>query len=375
MKRFDAIVIGAGGLGSAVVYHLARAGLKTAGIDRFDPPHDAGSSHGGTRLFRKAYFEDARYIPLLERSHSLWKELSAESGKNLYHATGFLIMSRESESPADRAAQNAGRCGIVLETLRAKELRRRFPQFRLEDDHRGLLEPGGGYLEVETAIRAHLDLARRAGAVLRFEERVLSWESRERRVHVRTDKEEYEAETLVLAPGAWSSGLIGEFGMTLTVRRAPQFWFSGADRHDESRGMPCFAFAEDGRFIYGFPNVAPWGIKAANYEPSTILNDPLERNPNYTVAELDPVARIVTRRLVGVDPVPVHSNICMHTLTQDENFVVDRHPHYENVYLLTGDSGHAFKFAPVLGEIVAGLAAGRSPGFDLDFLSCRQSRA
>ncbi|MDB5096298.1 MAG: hypothetical protein JWM80_719 [Cyanobacteria bacterium RYN_339] len=343
---YDVIVVGAGGIGSAAIAHLAGRGLRVLGIDRFRPPHTYGSTHGGNRLIRKAYFEDPRYIPLLERSYTLWRELEERSGTRLYFDTGLLVLS---DGP-HRAQAVAEEYGIALEVLSAAEVRQRYPAFSVGDGYHGLLEPDAGYLAVEAAVRAHLQ----TNAELRFDERVLSWESLGNHVRVQTDRGRYEAGALVLAPGAWSAELAPGLDMQLKVTRAPQFWFEGA-----APGLPCFAFARGGEFIYGFPD-----LKICNYAPSTPLADPLAKDPAYTAAELEPVARAVREFLPGVRPEPVRWNICMFTLSPDENFILDRHPAHANVFLFAGDSGHAFKFAPVLGELLADMVAGaKGPAF------------
>jgi sarcosine oxidase len=219
-------------------------------------------------------------------------------------------------------------------------------------------------------VRAQLERARaHRGTVLKFGERVLSWESDGHTARVRTDAGGYAAGSLVLAPGAWSAELIGPLPLPLTVRRGPQFWFNPRPGRETLEQGPCFAFAVGGAFVYGFPSVVGMPVKVANYAPSAVIaGDPLARDPLATEAELAPVAAAVARHLPGVDPQPAGQHVCMYTLTPDENFIVDRHPEHANVFLFTGDSGHAFKFAPVLGLHLARLAVRVKTAPELDFL-------
>jgi sarcosine oxidase len=368
MKTLDVIVVGLGGIGSAVLYQLARNGLKVLGVDRFRPPHSHGSSYGGTRLIRKAYFEDPRYIPLLRRSYALWDELSEACGISLFHRTGFLTLSDGAGDIAKRMVENASTHGVLVESLGATAVRRRFPQFTLPDEWQGLLEVDAGYLRVEDAISSQLRLARETGALVEPETQVLGWDARGDAVTVRTTAATYDAGALVLVPGGWSRSLLPGLDLSLTLRRAPQFWFPSKPQHAAGSGMPCFAFSRAGEFIYGFPSVDGAGVKIANYEPSDIITDMEARDRTCTPQELAPIASAISRHLIDISPSPQASSVCVFTLTPHENFILDRHPAHPNVILFSGDSGHAFKFAPVLGERIAHLVTGQRPAEDIAFL-------
>ncbi|MCX6125154.1 MAG: N-methyl-L-tryptophan oxidase [Proteobacteria bacterium] len=372
MNRVDVIVVGVGALGSAATQHLAEGGLSVIGIDRFHPPHRRGSSYGGTRLIRKAYFEDPRYVPLLERSYELWDQLAKKSGEHLFHRTGLLVMSSESAGVGSKILNTANQHHVKLEVLAAGEVRERFPQFAFGDEYYGIFEPDAGYLEVETSLKAQLDAAKQAGARFRFGETVTSWSASGSGIVVTTDHTSYEAKSLVLAPGAWSAPLISDLGMTLKVTRAPVFWFrSRRDCLRETNGMPCFAVAERGNFVYGFPDIGEVGVKLASYAPSMEIPNPDLRDQTYTEGEIALISQCVANHLPALDPKPSSWNVCMYTSTVDENFIVGPHPSHPNVFLATGESGHAFKFAPVIGEIMTKFVTKQPLGFDVDFLAWR----
>ena len=176
MLSFDAIVIGLGAAGSAALYHLAQRGARVIGFDRFYPPHVQGSSHGESRIIRRAYYEGARYLPLLERSYVLWRELEGTSGRRLLRVTGGLMIGASDGALVAGARASAEAHGIAHEMLSAQAVRARFPAFAPPEDHVALWEPGAGLLCVEACIEAHLAAARRHGANVRTDEAVREWQ-------------------------------------------------------------------------------------------------------------------------------------------------------------------------------------------------------
>ena len=167
MASYDVIVLGAGGVGSAAMFHLARRGVKVLGLDRFSPPHNHGSSHGRTRVIRQAYFEHADYVPLLLRAYELWGELSELVGKRLYHETGVLVIGPPSGHVVPGVLNAANLHGLEVDHLTAEQCRRCFPMFRLPDEWEAAFEAHAGYLDVEDCVEAHLGEAQKAGAELR----------------------------------------------------------------------------------------------------------------------------------------------------------------------------------------------------------------
>ena len=208
-RRFDAIVIGVGGMGSAAAYHLARRGLRVLGLDRFEIPNEQGSSHGITRAIRLAYAEDPAYVPLLARAYEGWRELEAEVGEQLLHITGSMDISRPDQAIVQGAIRSCEEHGLPYELLDAGEVARRFPGYRLDPEMVALLQPDGGFVLPERAIAAHARGALASGAELRPGERVTGWEPTAEGVRVSTDLASYEAERLVITAGAWIGELAG----------------------------------------------------------------------------------------------------------------------------------------------------------------------
>ncbi len=369
--KSDVIVVGYGGMGSAICYYLTLSGLNVIGIDRFSPPHQKGSSSGKTRLFRQTYFEDPRYIPLAKHSYELWKKLNTQRNFNqdLLTETGFLVLSPEKEQISETIFSYADSYNIENETLSRKQLKNSFPQFLMPMGFMGQFEKKAGIIRSDLTIETFLSLARKKGAIFKTNERVSSWENHGSEVHVVTDKSEYWANYLVLSPGPWSSDLLSPLPMIFKITRAPQFWF--ASKHSYKEKMPCFAVIENREFIYGFPDVDQSGLKISNYAPSDQIEGALEKKYEYKEKELKPITQVIDRFLPHVHKKPLNWKMCFYTLTKDENFLIDFHPEFKNVVLATGGSGHAFKFIPLIGDLVKKMIHSEKIEYEIDFLKLR----
>jgi sarcosine oxidase len=357
MTSYDVVVLGIGGFGSAACCHAARRGANVLGLEQFTPAHDRGSSHGETRIIRQAYFEHADYVPLLLRAYDLWRDLERQTERRLLTQAGLLI-----SGPADRTAvpgtkQAARQHQLPLEEMSAEEAQRRFPQFRFPDDHEVVFEAAAGYLAVEECTRAHMELAERLGADLRFQTPAASWESDGRTVTVRTDREKFHGKTLILTAGPWAARCLGGLDVPLRVVRKYVGWFPvRPERADVCRGGPTFFFELGERQFYGFPSLDGRTMKMAEHTGGQTVDDPHVVERGQSPQDVAPMAKFVERCLPAVEPTPVRHSVCMYTLTPDHHFIVDRHPHFENVFVACGFSGHGYKFTPVLGDVLAELA-------------------
>ncbi len=356
---YDVIVIGLGGMGSAAAYRLAERGQRVLGIDRFAPVHDQGSSHGGSRITRQAYFEDPAYVPLLLRTEELWREIESRSGRQVVHYTGGLMIGAADSRTVAGSLASARHWGLDHELLDADQLRSRFPTLSPADGDIALYERKAGYVVPEASVAAHLRLAGGAGAELHHGELVTRWETAGSGVRVHTPDNVYSAGTLVVCPGAWAPELLAELNVPLTVERQVQYWFTPrgpvdpflADRH------PIYVWErEAGRQFYGFPATdRTSGVKVAFFRGGSICTpDTIERTVGED--EVAAMAEFVAPRIPDLPGALLRTVTCMYTNTPDEHFVVARHPAHENVVVACGFSGHGFKFVPVVGEIVADLA-------------------
>jgi sarcosine oxidase len=373
---FDVIILGLGAMGSGAAWHLASRGKRVLGIERFTSPHDKGSSHGGSRIIRQAYFESPEYIPLVLRAYELWQRLERDTGTDLLHITGGAVLGSREGTLVPRAMAAAREHQIACELLESAELMRRFPVFRPLSNDVTVYEAAAGYLVPEDCIRAQLDSASRSGAELRFEEQVVSWSAERDRVEVRTSRGKYSAAHLVIAAGPWGNeALHGAF--PLRVTRQVMAWIQprGGVSGFLPEKFPVF-IAEGihgGYAIYGMPAMdgSAGGVKTA------IHGSDIECTPetiDRTIHDSDVAAIIasVKQRIPALDGQLVRAKTCLYTMTPDEHFIIGPHPDSPNCTVACGFSGHGFKFAPVIGEILADLSTSGSTAHPIGLFSPRR---
>lgn len=378
---FDVIVLGVGGFGSGTAYHLARRGLRVLGLDRFGPAHDRGSSHGETRIIRKAYFEHPDYVPLLLRAYDLWADLEAESQRQLFWQCGLMLAGLPDSEAISGARLSASQHGLTIENLSSSAAAKRWPGFRVPDAFDAVFEPDAGFLKVEDCVRTHLDRAVAHGATLLFDEPVVSWSSTGREVCVRTATREFVASSLVITAGSWAASVLADLKLPLQVLRKPIFWFeTTSPAYNLDASMPTFYFempsnVESPSTFYGFPSLDGHVLKVAQHSGGELVADPLLVDRQLHDADVQPIANFLRTCLPGVHPEPARHSTCMYTVTPDRHFVVDRHPEFSNVVIGCGFSGHGFKFTSVLGSAFADLATTGRTDLPIEFLSLKRLRA
>lgn len=371
------IVAGLGAMGSAALDQLARRGVRVLGIDPFGVAHCEGSSGGDTRLIRQAYFEHPDYVPLLRRSYDGWRDLQDYAGTSLLYETGTLYLGPPDGDLIRGSRHSAAMHGLALETLDDAALRERFPRFRRPADCAAVFEPRAGFLLCEHAVRAQVARAVERGARLASGERVVSWSAESGGVRVETERMRYAAAVLVLALGSWSA-TVGRLALGLRVTRQPLFWVQPPESGGFALGrFPCWAVqrADAPGLFYGIPALPQpltprLGVKLAHHAPGA-TQDPDEPRAPAGGDELDAVLRAVADFLPSVAGPMTASRVCLYTMSDDGHFVVDRHPDHDNVVVACGFSGHGFKFAPVIGEVLADLATRGSTDLPVDFLRRR----
>ena len=356
-SRYDVIVIGVGGMGSATVYQLARRGRRVLGLEQFDIPHEQGSSHGVTRIIRLAYYEHPSYLPLLRRAYELWRELQAGCGEQLLFITGSIDAGPAGSRVFEGSRQSCAAYDLPHEVLTSTELSRRFPGYRLPAETMAVLQPEGGYLTPERCIVAHVTLAQARGADVRAREPVLAWEPRPDGVRVRTERGVYEADKLVVTAGAWVAKLVPALAGLAVPERQVLAWFQPRRRElFLPQSFPVFnLLVEEGRY-YGLPIHGVPGFKLGRYRHlnETVEPDQVDRECH---ARDEQVLRSFAERYFPEGAGPTMSlRACMFTNTADEHFILDRHPDHPQVIVGSPCSGHGFKFCSVVGEILADLA-------------------
>jgi sarcosine oxidase len=366
VERFDTIVVGLGAMGSAASFHLARRGLRVLGLERFDVIHPFGSSHGLNRIIRLAYSEHPSYVPLLRRAYELWHELENLDGSRLLYTTGSLEGGL-ADGPLFTGAMEAAELHhLPFEALSGTDVGERWPAYRMPADLRFVFQPDGGFVASEDGILAHLRQAMDRGADLRWREGVAEWGPLEDGVWVRTDRGRYEAGRLVLAAGAWMGKLVPELAPLAIPERQVLAWLR-PNRPDLFRlgSFPVFNIeVEEGRY-YGFPEWGIPGFKFGRYHHLEEKVDPdaMDREPN---ARDEEVLRAFARRYFpDGEGATAALKACLFTNTPDEHFVIDLHPAAPQVVLASPCSGHGYKFATVVGEILADLAQHGQTNHDL----------
>ena len=355
---YDVIVVGLGGMGSAAAYHLAARGQRVLGLERFNPAHDKGSSHGGSRIIRQSYFEDPAYVPLLLRSYELWEKLAHDSGRDVYRMTGGLFLGPPACLTVAGSLRASRQWGLAHEVLDAREIRSRFPNFTPSAGDIALYEAKAGFARPELTVQAHLALAENAGATLQFGEQVLEWAESAGGVAVRTARGTYTAGRLVICPGAWAPQLLTEFGVPITIERQVLYWLDPVGGTAAYTDHPIFIDENaSGMQIYGFPAIdgPRGGVKVAFFRKGVECT-PETIDRRVRPHEVREMRERVGQLLPALNGPCLHSATCMYSNTPDQHFVIARHPECAQVIVACGFSGHGFKFVPVVGEILADLA-------------------
>ena len=342
----DVIVVGAGAMGSAAAWWLARRGRSVLVLERFEQGHVRGSSHGTSRIFRVAY-PAADYVRLAREAGELWRELEDESGVSLLTTTGGVDHGDPAEIEPCLAAMRS--VGVGYEQLAAEAAAERWPGMRFDGDV--VFQPDAGRVHADDAVRVLQDAAARHGAELRFgegaEEIVVDGDT----AAVRTAAGEHRAPVAVVTCGAWATPVLGESVSLppLLVTKEQVFHFVA---RDDATAWPCFIHHRT-PVIYGLD--APGeGVKVAEHHTGTEV-DPDRRTFDVDEAGRARVASYVAEWFPGLEPEPVLPLTCLYTTTPTEDFVLDRRG---PLVIGAGFSGHGFKFTPAIGRILGDLVEG-----------------
>jgi sarcosine oxidase len=357
--RYDVIVLGLGGMGSAAAFHLARRGQRVLGLEQFELLHERGSSHGLTRIIRLAYHEHPSYVPLLRRSYELWHELESLAGEPLLITTGSLEGGPE-DGPMFRGSLEAARIhDLPHEVLDVPELRRRYPAYgEMDPGTRVVFQPDGGFLLAERTLLAHVNQAMANGADLHFHEPVLEWApTADGGVMVRTERGSYEADRLVICAGAWAGRVVPDVASLAVPERQVLGWFQPTEVElFTPERFPVFILdVEDGSY-YGFPVHDVPGLKIGRYHH---LREPID--PDDADRSTRPDDEAILRAFVArYFPAGAGSTVmlkaCLFTNSPDEHFIIDLLPGTPQVSIAAGFSGHGYKFCSLVGEVMADLA-------------------
>ena len=375
-NNFETIVLGLGAMGSATVYQLAKRGGKVLGIDQYSSPHPYGSTHGESRIIRKAIGEGEVYMPLVLRSYELWREIESETEQELLTTTAGLILETQQSEAVMHGRRNflektigcADKFNIRHEILEPRDIKQRWPQFAVTHEL-GYFEYDTGYLRPESCIEAQLRLAEKYGATIQMNEKVISMTAEGYSgVTVKTDRAMYQTERLVVSAGPWLSQFLPpEYRQFFKVYRQVMYWFVIKDdlRPTFALGsLPIFIwiFAKGGDFgFYGFPTLDGKTIKLAS-EQYTEETTPDHVDRAVSEEEKQTMyAKYIRGRLPGLSNQCDAAVSCLYTTTPDANFVIDYLPGNDQIIVASPCSGHGFKHSAAIGEVISELIlAGKS---------------
>lgn len=375
MRTYDTIVIGTGGVGSAASFHLSKAGVSVLGLDRFQAGHKLGSSYGTTRMIRKAYFEHPDYVPLLERAYVLWRELEEIQNEELYREVGLVEIGPPDGVIVPNVLKAARDHNLDVDLIDRSDFAERFPALQLPNGHSAVFERDAGFLFVERCVLAHINQAKSHGAEFQTGVEVTSWESRGDGVVVETNRGSFAAKSLVICAGSWTQQLLSELGVPFRILRKHLHWYASDDSTSDSNGFPGFFYETSDGYFYGFPKIDDLGLKVSEHSGGTEITDPLNDPREIEPNDRKRVEEFLRDHIPGVSVEPTRHDVCFYTMSPDEHFVIDHHPKHANVVLAAGLSGHGFKMASVLGEILAQLTIGETPELETRFLSLARFEA
>ena len=364
---YDVIVVGIGGMGSSTLYELARRGKRVLGLERYDIGHSMGSSHGETRMIRLAYFEGQSYVPMVLRAHRLWQDWGKLFNTTLLEVTGTLDIIEPGLDIVERGEAACKAFDLPYEVLDAQSIMARHPAFSLPSDYCGLFQPDGGFVMSDRAIVTLTAAAIDKGAEVHPREKVTDIIPLPHGgVRVKTDHREYEAGRAILSPGPWITKFIPQLAGIAKPYRQVFGWFRPLVPDVFRMGrFPSFTLKIPEGHYYGFPLHDHPGLKIGGphhgreaCDPDTLIREPRAKDETglrdclsrYLPKAMGPALAIKT---------------CIYTMTPDEDFIIDHMPGIPDIVIASPCSGHGFKFASVMGEILSDLALGLTPDFDL----------
>jgi sarcosine oxidase len=371
MSSFDIAVIGLGAMGSASLYAAARRGQRVLGLERYEPGHFRSSSFGESRLIRLAYFEDPSYVPLVQEAYARWRDLEAATGQNVLMITGAIEAGFAGAPLVVESWRSSTEHNLASERLTARQANARFPAFDLPDDWDVIFQPDAGVLLPEKAIRLFVAGAEAHGAMVRLHTRVISVEPIDGKVQIVLEGgERFEVGSAVISAGAWIGDLLPDIAQGLRLTRQPLMWFKPLDpalvRPDR---MPAFLFQTRTDLIYGLPDVCGTGVKAALHDSGELLSSAEEARGAVSRAEVAHLQGTLRRYVPAAAGTLVDSSVCIYTRSPDGHFLVGLHPKAPQLVIASPCSGHGFKFASVMGEILADLAINRKTDRPIDLFN------
>ncbi|MEP6936721.1 MAG: FAD-dependent oxidoreductase [Chthoniobacterales bacterium] len=359
------IVVGAGINGVTAALELKRRGHKVVLIDPGPLPHLLAASTDISKAVRAAYGADEEYTALAERSISLWRKWNEDFGAELYHEIGFLFMRRRPLEPGDfeyESVKVLERLGHKVERIDSAQLRNRFPAWNAQLYQDGFFEFAAGYAESGRVVALLISLAKALGVELREGSRFAGLDEADDRIKgvLLHDGQRIQADIVVMAVGAWTPLVLPFARNFFRASGQPVFHLKpGNPELFVAKTFPVFGADISTTGYYGFPVGREGVVKIANHGPGREMS-PESTNRVVTAEEENSLREFLSSTFPSLaDATIVDTRICFYCDTHDGNFWIAPDPERPGLIVAAGDNGHGFKFAPVLGELIADAVEGR----------------
>lgn len=369
--HYDVVVIGAGTVGMSAGYYLSSRGKKVALVDCDDPPHENGSHHGDTRVIRHAYGEGEKYVPLALRASELWEDLEKNVGETIFQNTGVLNIGTKDSPFLNNVFASAEKYSLPVEELSAQEINDRWEGFSLDDHFVGCFEKYSGYLFSEKAIKAYRQLAAKNGASFYFNNKVEKISVKGSTVEVTLSSGMITADQILISSGKGTNDILSLLGqqVPLSPLRKTFSWFNTDETKYNDAMFPTWTFDDGEETYYGFPSINQAGVKIGRHDGGSEVDSQvqLEKFGTYPEDQAD-VSNFLRENFSDEAPL-TRGEVCTYTNTPDGDFIIDYLPGYQHVYVACGFSGHGFKFASALGEILSQLILDGTSELDISHFS------
>lgn len=365
--NYDVAIIGSGTMGMAAGYYLSKHHKRVVLMDANDPPHTEGSHHGGTRLIRHAYGEGEDYVPMVLRAQELWLNLEKEANQTLFHQTGVLNISRESSDFLQNVLKSATTHSLRLEKMTAHDMNTRWKGFEIPNDLMGCYEPESGVLMSEACVQAYRDLAAQQGATFFTHSPINDIRTGHGEITIETTQQTIKASELIISAGKGTNDILAMLGLQLPLQptRKTFSWFDSDETLYQKGRFPAWTYDVDDDTYYGFPSIDGAGVKIGRHSGGHPVNstDSLDAFGTYP-EDMGDVARL-SHAIMPEELPHKEGKVCTYTNTPDGDFIIDRFENHPNIKVACGFSGHGFKFASVIGEILSELVLNGASKQDL----------
>lgn len=371
---YDTIVLGAGSMGSAAGYYLAKQGKKVLMLEQFTSPNLMGSHSGETRMLRFGYGQGEKYVQLVKEAYRLWKELEEKSGKTLYYQTGALMAGKPGSDFVAETIKSSLKNNLPNEKLTAQMVMERWPGIQIPEDYIACFDPQAGFLLCEEAIVTFCEEAKKLGADLIENNPVLNISLDKEIVEVITEKGNFKGKNLIVTAGAWIPKMLDNLNIPIKVLRKTVGWFTpDAEGKFDHGKFPVFVFDTHDGHYYGFPNYRNTGLKIGRHDTGIECTaDTADRVFGSYCEDEGDLRGFLSKYMPDAENELADGKVGLYSLTPDSDFIIDFHPEYSNVVMAGGFSGHGFKFSSIVGSILADLSIKGETEHDISFFALKR---